>query len=83
VITTAKRAITATETGDHDGLKPAPATQRPSMRQVHEGGDKLFVHYSGKKPRIVDPGTGEVTEVELFVAVLGASNFTYAEATRT
>jgi transposase len=59
------------------------AKQRPTMRQVHEGGDKLFVDYSGKKPSIVDAATGEVTEVELFVAVLGASNFTYAEATRT
>ena len=59
------------------------AKQRPTMRQVHAGGDKLFVDYSGKKPRIVDPATGEVTEVELFVAVLGASNFTYAEATLT
>jgi transposase len=59
------------------------AKQSPTMRQVHHGGDKLFVDYSGKKPRIVDPATGEVTEVELFVAVLGASNFTYAEATRT
>ncbi len=53
------------------------------MRQVHVGGDKLFVDYSGKKPHIVDPATGEVIEVELFVAVLGASNFTYAEATLT
>lgn len=59
------------------------AQQRPTMRQVHHGGDKLFVDYSGNKPQIVDPTTGEVTEVELFVAVLGASNFTYAEATRT
>jgi transposase len=57
--------------------------QRPTMRQVHRAGDKLFVDYSGNKPRLVDPATGEETEVELFVAVLGASNFTYAEATRT
>jgi len=57
--------------------------QQPTMRQVHHGGDKQFVDYSGKKPRIVDSTTGEVTEVELFVAVLGASNFTFAEATRT
>jgi len=55
----------------------------PSMRQVHHGGDKLFVDYSGNKPHIVDPKTGEVTEVELFVAALGASSFTYAEATLT
>lgn len=53
------------------------------MRQVHVAGDKLFVDYSGKRPRIVDEATGEVIEVELFVAALGASNLTYAEATRT
>ena len=59
------------------------AAQRPTMRQVHRAGEKLFVDYSGKRPSLVDAATGEVTEVELFVAVLGASNFTYAEATRT
>lgn len=55
----------------------------PSMRQVHRAGEKAFVDYSGKKPTIVDAETGEVIEVELFVMVLGASNYTYAEATRT
>ena len=54
-----------------------------SMRQVHHAGDKCFVDYAGKTPTIVDPTTGEVIPVELFVAVLGASNYTYAEATRT
>jgi transposase len=54
-----------------------------SMRQVHRAGDKCFVDYAGQKPRLVDPATGEITEVELFVAVLGASNYTYAEATAT
>ena len=53
------------------------------MRQVHKAGEKAFVDYSGKKPHLVDPKTGEVIEVELFVAVLGASNYTFAEATRT
>ena len=53
------------------------------MRQVHHAGDKCFVDYAGQKSRLVEPTTGEVTEVELFVAVLGASNYTYAEATRT
>jgi transposase len=53
------------------------------MRQTHRAGEKLFIDYSGKKPRIVDRDTGEITEVELFVAVLGASNCTFAEATRT
>ena len=57
--------------------------QRLSMRQVHKAGEKLFVDYSGKKPELVDPETGIVRAVELFVAVLGASNYTYAEATET
>lgn len=55
----------------------------PTMRQDHAAGDKLFVDYSGKKIAIVDPATGELREAEIFVAVLGASNFTYAEATWT
>ncbi len=53
------------------------------MRQVHRAGEKLFIDYSGRKPRMVDRATGELIEVELFVAVLGASNYTYAEATRS
>lgn len=57
--------------------------QSPVMRQVHVAGDKLFVDYAGMRPRLVDPVTGEITDVELFVAVLGASNYTFAEATRT
>ena len=51
----------------------------PTMRQNHVAGDKVFVDYSGKKLPIVDPATGEVRQAEIFVAVLGASNFTYAE----
>jgi transposase len=54
-----------------------------SMRQVHRAGEKCFVDYAGQKPQLIDPATGEVREVELFVAVLGASNYTYVEATRT
>ncbi len=53
----------------------------PSMRQVHVAGEKTFVDFSGNRPAIVDPKTGEVTEVELFVAALGASGYVYAEAT--
>jgi transposase len=53
------------------------------MRQVHKAGEKCFVDYSGKKPAYMDAHTGEVVEVELFVAVLGASNYTYAEVTAT
>jgi transposase len=54
-----------------------------SMRQIHRAGEKMFVDYAGMKPHYVDPATGEMVEVELFVAVLGGSNYTYAEATRT
>jgi transposase len=53
----------------------------PTMRQVHQAGEKAFLDYSGKKPHVVDPATGEVQEVELFVMVLGASSYAYAEAT--
>jgi transposase len=55
----------------------------PTMRQRHRAGEKIFVDFSGKKPHLVDPRTGEIVEVELFVGVLGASNYTYAEATRS
>lgn len=55
----------------------------PVMRQVHVAGDKMFVDYAGMKPRLIDPTTGEIIDVELFVAVLGASNYTFAEASRT
>ena len=51
-----------------------------SMRQTHKAGEKGYVDYSGKKPVLVDPETGEVKPVEIFVLVLGASNYTYAEA---
>ena len=54
-----------------------------SMRQVHRAGEKVFLDYSGKKPQIWSRETGEAIDVELFVAVLGASNYTFAEATRT
>jgi len=55
----------------------------PTMRQQHVAGQKGFVDYSGKRVPIVDPLTGEVMTAEIFVAVLGASNLTYAEATWT
>src|SRR6201996_4310647 len=55
-----------------------------TMRQSHAGGDKLFVDYAGDTaPVVIDRLTGEIREAWIFVAVLGASNFTYAEATWT
>jgi len=53
------------------------------MRQQHVAGEKMFTDFSGTKPSIIDESTGERVEVELFVAVLGASNYTYAVATPT
>jgi transposase len=54
------------------------------MRQPHKAGEKCFVDYSGQKmPIIVGAKTGEIREAEIFVAVLGASNYTFAEASWT
>ena len=53
----------------------------PSMRQIHRAGEKTFVDFSGKRPTLVDPKTGEVYPVELFVGALGCSHYFYAEAT--
>ncbi len=50
------------------------------MRQDHRFGEKMFVDYSGGKVPVTDPETGEIKHAEIFVAVLGASNYTYAEA---
>lgn len=52
-----------------------------SMRQHHEGGEKLFVDYCGPTVPIHHPETGEVKPAQIFVACLGASNYTFAEAT--
>jgi len=52
-----------------------------SMRQTHQAGDKLFVDYAGQSVPIVDASTGEISQAQIFVAVLGASNYTYACAT--
>jgi transposase len=52
-----------------------------SMRQTHKAGEKLFVDYSGDGVPVVDPQTGEIRLAQIFVAVLGASGYTFAEAT--
>ncbi|MDR5655555.1 sigma factor-like helix-turn-helix DNA-binding protein, partial [Ruixingdingia sedimenti] len=53
---------------------------RPSMRQTHVGGEKVFIDFAGDTIDIVDPATGEVSEAKLFVAAMGASSYTYAVA---
>jgi len=78
-----------------EGLKPYQYSQfcelyaawrvrlKPSMRRVHRAGERAFLDYSGKKPKLRDRKTGGSRDVELFVMVLGASSYTYAEATDT
>ena len=51
------------------------------MRQVHIAGEKLFVDYAGSTLPIIDASTGEITQAQIFVATMGASNCTYACAT--
>jgi len=58
-------------------------TLEPVMRQTHKAGEKLFVDYAGMTMGVVDRQTGEVREAQIFVGVLGASNYTYVEATWT
>lgn len=55
--------------------------QKPSMRQVHRAGEKLFIDYCGPTIELIDPSTGEIRNAQIFVAILGASNYTFAEAT--
>jgi len=55
----------------------------PVMRQSHKAGEKLFVDYAGMTMGVVDRATGEIKQAQIFVAVLGASNYTYVEATWT
>ena len=52
--------------------------QQRSMRQVHRAGEKMFVDYCGPTMEVVNPDTGEVHQAQVFVAVLGASNYTFA-----
>jgi transposase len=53
------------------------------MRQTHVAGERMFVDYAGATLVVIDASTGEARTTQLFVAVLGASNYTYAEASWT
>lgn len=52
-----------------------------SLRQRHRAGEKLFIDYAGQTVPIHDPETGKVTQAQIFIAILGASNYTFVEAT--
>lgn len=56
------------------------AQLNPSMRFSHKAGEKCFVDYAGETIDVINPDTGEIREAQLFVAALGASSYTYAEA---
>ncbi len=53
----------------------------PTMRQAHVAGEKMFVDYAGATLEVIDGATGEIRQAQIFVAVLGASSYTYAQAT--
>jgi transposase len=52
-----------------------------TLRQEHRAGEKMFVDYAGQTVAVVNPETGELAEAHIFIAALGASSYTYAEAT--
>ena len=53
---------------------------KPSLRLIHKAGEKCFVDYAGPTVPVVDPDTGHIHPASIFVGVLGASSYTYAEA---
>jgi transposase len=53
----------------------------PPLRQKHVAGEKMFVDFAGQTVDIIDRATGEISKAHIFIAVLGASSYTYAEAT--
>ncbi len=53
---------------------------KPSLRILHQAGEKCFLDYAGQTLKVLDPDTGEIREAQLFVGVLGASSYLYAEA---
>lgn len=63
-----------------DHLRAFLTTREPVMRFEHRAGDKSFVDYAGQTVGIIDRHSGEIREAQIFVAVLGCSNYTYAEA---
>src|SRR5262249_52764627 len=55
----------------------------PTMRQAHPAGERMFVDYAGQTVELIDGRSGEIRQAQIFVAVMGASSYTYAEASWT
>src|ERR1700674_3077 len=55
----------------------------PTMRQAHPAGERMFVDYAGQTVDLIDGRSGEIRQAQIFVAVMGASSYTYAEASWT
>lgn len=55
----------------------------PTMRQSHPAGERMFVDYAGQTVELIDGRSGEIRKAQIFVAVMGASSYTYAEASWT
>ena len=55
----------------------------PTMRQSHPAGERMFVDYAGQTVELIDGRSGEIRQAQIFVAVMGASSYTYAEASWT
>ena len=66
--------------GSASGTATGGSASSPTMRQTHVAGEKLFVDWAGDTMPVFDPTTGEEHAAHIFVAALGASNYTYAEA---
>lgn len=54
---------------------------KPTLRQVHPAGERVFVDFAGRTMEVIDGATGEVRRAEIFVAALGASSYIFAQAT--
>ena len=67
-------------TGFYKHYRSWKGRSHPSMHMVHKAGEKMFVDFAGKKLQVIDTTTGEITPVEVFVAILGASQLTYVQA---
>jgi len=70
-------------TGFYKHYKLWKNRSHPSMHMVHKAGEKMFVDFAGKTLQVVDPQSGEIKQMQVFVAILGASQLTFVMATES